>query len=274
MAITKKAVERHSNIKVVSGLKTGADLWEDAPTEFDTRVSLLSAWGDTGTGRSTLALTAPGPIAYLHAAEKIKGIVEPFAREKKIKLHGFAGVFTGSPQEISDQASAVWNKFKRMYYDAYSWARTIVIDTDTELWELLRLVYFGALKPESGRIDANWGPPNAEWRSLFKSFRAQDRTNLIVLGQAKDEYKVKKNANTGKDGMGERTGRLLRAGQKEVPYFSDVMLEMTKEDGTFMATVRKGWFRAEVEGDVFVDRDINFAGIMAAITETKSKEWR
>ncbi len=54
----------------------GKPEWEDAPTEFTRRSVVLEIYGDTGTGRTTLALTAPGTIAVLHAAEKLEGLFQ------------------------------------------------------------------------------------------------------------------------------------------------------------------------------------------------------
>lgn len=248
--------------------RRGEILWEDAPTEFTKRVSLAEVYGDPGTGKTTFALSAPGPIAYLHAAEKIDGVIQKFSREKKVRIYNFNGTFRGAPRDIAAQAQEVWKGLRAAWVDAFGWARTIVLDTHTEAWELIRVAYFGALKPEGGRIDANYGPVNAEWKSLLKHFRTQDRCNLILLGQTKEEYKT-----SPKSPMGERTGRTIRAGQKDVPYFADVILRMDKADGDFTATIEKGWFNGPMEGVPYMNEDVKWSTIMSAITETDPEEW-
>lgn len=248
----------------------GLVLWDDAPTEFVRRVSLTEIYGDTDTGKTTLALSAPGPIAFLHAAEKVDGVIQPFASDKKIRVHNFSGVFTGKPEEVARAGMKTWREFVAAWEDAWTWARTIIVDTHTEAWELIRIAYFGGYKPEKGRPDANYGPVNAEWRSLFKKFRAQDRCNLIVIGQTKDEYKESKGMDSK---LGQRTGRTIRAGQREVPYFADVILRMDRVGGDFTATVEKGWFHAELEGTPFVNEDVRFSNIMSFLTQTSEEEW-
>jgi len=271
MGINIKRGSATSTAATKSTTPRGLVLWDDAPTEFVRRVALTEIYGDTNTGKTTLALSAPGPIAFLHAAEKVDGVIQDFARQKKIRVHNFNGTFTGRPEDIARAAMEVWKGLVAAWDDAWGWARTIVVDTHTEAWELIRIAYFGGYKPEKGRPDANYGPVNAEWRSLFKKFRAQDRCNLIVIGQTKDEYKV---ASKGIDNkLGERTGKTIRAGQREVPYFADVVLRMSREGNDFVATVEKGWFHAELEGTPFINEDARYANIMGFLTQTREGEW-
>lgn len=249
-------------------------IWQDASATLTRRSVFVSVFGDTGSGRTTWALTAPGPIALLHTTEKIDGIVQPFYQ--KIGPNGdgtnglcdFGGVFSGGQKEIADQAKAKWSLFKTAWYDAFTWARTIIVDTDTEAYQLIRLAYFGGLKPTSGRIDVNYGPVNGEWLSVFKYFRQQDRTNVILIGQTSDEYRESK-----KGDMGQRTGRTIRSGHKSIPYMSDVIVRTSKEDGVFSGTIEKGWYNAGAEGLQLEDDMSTFPQIMSLITDTDPSEW-
>lgn len=250
-------------------------IWEDAPTEFVRRFTHMGIYGDTGTGRTSLALTAPGPIGLAHTAEKIDGVVQQHSKEKVIRVVNFGGVFSGSPQQIAEQANPKWEALKVAWNDGVdNWAKTVVMDTDTEAWEILRLARFGTLAPK-GRMDNLYGPVNAEWRGVIKRHRLTERCNVITIGQAKDEYIEKK---TDKGSMGQRTGRTVRAGQKEIPYMADVIVRTHKtyaDDGgvVFSAVIEKGWFNAFIEGmEVFGD-EVRFSYIMSLVTETDEEEW-
>lgn len=274
--VVRKAADRAADSKKQeSSLDQlrGKALWEEVSDEFNLRSVFMEVYGDTGTGRSTFALSAPGPIAYMNSLEKVKGIVEPIkAAGKMIRLHHFGQVTKkGGPKEVSAEAMVIWKRLREAWYDAFGWARTVVMDTHTEGWELVRNAYFGDLKPDGGRIDAMWGPVNAAWRSLFKHYRTQEKCNLIIIGQTKDEYKSDKKGK--KSGISERTGNTIRAGQKEIPYLVDVVVRTDKEDGSFSATIEKGWFNAAAEGTPFVDDEANFATVMAYITGTEPEEW-
>lgn len=245
--------------------------WEEGPAEFTRRCTFVHIYGDTGTGRTTLALTAPGPIGLAHAAEKIDGIVQRAVAVKKVRVVNFGGTFRGDAQTIADQAGPVWNRLAASWYDAIdNWASTVIMDTDTEGWELLRLARFGELNPK-GRTDSLYGPVNAEWRSMFKHFLTQQRCNVISIGQSKEEYIDK--VVQGKL-VSQRTGRTIRAGQKQIPILADVVLRTGRmDDGGFNVIVEKGWFNAHSEGMAFEGDDCNFPNIMSLITETDASEW-
>lgn len=251
----------------------GSSAWEDAPTEVTTRKVFMRIVGDTGTGRTKLALTAPGPVAFAHAGEKIEGVLQAAAKQQKIRVMNFGGSFAGTPQDIANQAGPTWNKLVAGAYDAIdNWARTFIIDTDTEAWELLRLARFGEMNPK-GRTDFLYGPVNAEWRSLFKRYRGQERCSVIAIGQTKEEY-VEKFMQGKKESA--RTGRTIQAGQKEMGFMADVVIRTSRdiENGDFIATITKGWFNAMTEGVEFRNEEIRFSNIMAMITETEESEWQ
>lgn len=252
---------------------TGAG-WSDAPTRFTRRCVFMSIYGETGTGRTTLALTAPGPIGLAHTAEKIDGIVQKFLDEKVIRLVNFGGTFRGDVKEIADQANPIWEGMKRAWYDGIdNWARTVVMDTDTEAWEMIRLARLGTVNPFNPSPHI-WGPINGEWRSLFKHYRGQERCSVIGIGQSKDEYKTK--IIKGKE-VSKATGRTIRAGQKEMGYMSDVIVRTYREivDGSpkFSAVIEKGWFNAHAEGMVLEGDEVRFSYIMSLITGLDEEEW-
>ena len=245
---------------------SGTVQWEEAPTTLTRKCVFMSIFGGTGSGRTSLALTAPGPIALIHAAEKLEGVVQPAAQEKEVRLHNFGGSFGGGPNEIAKAASKNIGEMKEAWTDAFSWARTIIVDTHTEAWELLRLARFGTLTPR-GHIASMYAPVNAEWSSLLKQFRGQSSTNVILIGQTRERYKNDK-----------ATGIMEQAGQKSVPYYSDVIIEtsrniMKKKEADFVATIKKGWWNAHTEGLEIEDEDISFSYLMSLISETEEEEW-
>lgn len=264
--IVKPKMATAAAAKVRSGSGSGFD-WEDAATEMTRRCVFMTVYGDTGTGRTSLALSAPGPIAFLHALEKIDGIIEQHAH--KIGPNGdgtggvynFGGVFIGNSEAITKQANEKWAKFKLAMDDAFGWARTIIVDTHTEAWELIRLARFGTLAPR-GQIAHMYGPVNNEWRSMWKQFRQQETTNVIAIGQIGEIYKNDK-----------ATGKYEQKGQREMGYMSDVIVRTEKEKGVFTATVEKGWFNAEAEGIPLEDDMTKFPGLMQWITNIDAEEW-
>lgn len=259
----------------------GSSDWEDAPDEITRRHIHMDIYGPEGTGRTSLALSAPGPVALINADEKIHGITQPHtAAGKRIRIATFGFVASNDLQDTANRASVVWNKVVGWSKDSRSWARSCIHDTSTETWEVLRLARFGTLKPE-GRMDNLYGPVNAEYRGLHKEFRLTDTTNLITIHQVKEKYK--EGVKDGKK-FSVATGTFVRAGMKEVGYWADVVIRTGKrveKDGTtvFTATIEKGWYNAMVEGTTFESTDlssgdISFPTIMELITGKDASEWR
>lgn len=245
--------------------------WIDAPTKLVSKCVFMEVYGDTGTGRTWLALTAPGPIAYLNAAEKWEGVLQAAARIKKIRYVDFAQQANRGPGKkrnraaIAKDASVNWYRLRDAWYDSFSWARTIVVDTHTDAWELLRITRFGGLTPETGRVDANYGPVNAEWLSMWKYFKSQNETNVIMIGQTKPEY-----TGGGKGKMGQATGLTVAAGQRNIPIMCDVRVRTNKDilnpAAGFSAEIIKGWYNAQSEGEELWNEDCTFSAVMGLVT--------
>lgn len=249
--------------------------WEQAPKLFTRRSGIvMEIWGPTGTGRTSLALTAPGPIAYIYFHEKIDGIVQKFANEKDIRMFKAGGVFRGDSDEIEKAAWASMQEFEAAYYDSFSFARTTIVDTHNEAWLLERLAEFGAPKPSKGQVKNNYGPVNNRWMSMLNMARSKaeskDMTNVIFIGQAEEEWKP--NAL----GFDSKTGRIVRmssSASNQVLLKSDVSIRTDKKDGNFTSTVLKGWWNADSEDSYLENSASTYSMLMGLITETDPREW-
>lgn len=245
--------------------------WEDAPTEFTKRSGVITEiWGPTGSGRTHLALTAPGPIAYIYFHEKMDGVIQKFAKQKTIRCIKAGGAFRGDEKEIQSAAWEAMEAYEAAYYDSFSWARTTILDTHNEAWYLERLAEFGAPKPSKGRVDKNYAAINNRWMSMLNMARTQERTNVILVGQVEDEWKDTP------DGFGKRTGKEVRVSttaSKQVLLKSDVSVRTDKKNGEFFSTIYKGWWNAESEDSILKNDMSTFAMIMGIVTETDPDEW-
>ena len=244
--------------------------WHPAPTEFTTRLAFLLIYGETSTGKTTLALSAPGPIALFTANEKIDGIVQPFAREKEVRIFNF-GLDAKDPAK---SAKSLWPVFKAAIADAQTWARTIVIDTDSEAYELVRYAVFGKLlqvKPY------HYEKVNTAWKAVLNPFRGLNKTcNLVAVSKIKEVYKNDKG-----------TGEMVPSGQKDMRFMADVVVrtrrgKRTKKGaGDYTVEIKKGWWNDEVTGeygeltgeDFFGTPRVSWAQLMGLVTETDEGEW-
>lgn len=259
--------------------------WSEITPEFTERCVFMDIIGVENCGKTTLALSAPGPVGVIHNGDKVRGVANKIVRENPGKVirdfkYGFAGTGVGTADK--PLAEPVWAKIKANYTAALTgWARTIVVDTGNAFWDMARLARFGVLTPKGNRMDALWGPVNHEMRSLLQTqFRAQTKCNVITIHQMGDEY-VDKPVNGEMRSV--KTGRFIRKGGfKEVPFIADVIVRMERTaEGGHQATITKGWFNTTVEGIPLTDdlmkqlgySGLNFSSIMAYITELPEDEW-
>jgi len=136
-------------------------------------------------GKTHLSLTAPGPIVTFNADIGLEGVVHKFLPQKEILVYNLA-VPNAKDRNVEKEATRVWEELE----DAVDCAlgnpsvRTIVFDTATEIWEIVRLAYFGKLtevKPH------HYAGVNAEFRRFLKRVFATDK-NLILNMKMKAEY--------------------------------------------------------------------------------------
>lgn len=258
-----------------------ADMWSDYGTEFTLRSTVAEIYGPTATGRSTLALSAPGPIAYFGAQETATGVINRYrSMGKVIRGHNFGGVFRGTPEEKAAQARAILRGLGEASIDAYRWARTVIYDTHTELHQLIRIAYFGALKPTGGRQERNWEPINAEWMAFVNAARQHaehDNVNTVFIGQADDEWV------DGDGGFPKKTGNQVRAtSHKSFPYKMSVVLrtDVDPDDRSYSFTIEKAAHNSGYVDKVYtneLDGEGNLSwtwgDVMGLITDTDAYEW-
>lgn len=292
MALGLKNTNTGVGVKPSQSSNAGA-LWEEVASVWTPRAVALTIYGDSDTGRSTLALTAPGPIAYLHGHEKIDEILERKRRETLIRAHKFGGNMRGSAEEIQKRAQEEIKRFELALSDAYTWARTIVIDTETRLWELYQLAKLGSMvraerdakDNKKGQliyqeINAAWGAMIQEYKDRLETPKQRDKatgtpgapiyTNLILICKTKDEYK--KDAQTGQTGA---TGRTVIAAQKNTWFFSDMVIRTQRKGDRFTGVIEKPWWNPDYRDYTLkgVDGELDFTYIMSTVTETDTSYW-
>jgi hypothetical protein len=170
-------------------------------------------------GKTHWAMTAPGPIAVVGLDTGTKEVAAKFLGQKQL-ICAYHKV-TGRLNDISktrDIAEKEWETVKESLIAAtdHPKIRTLVVDTGTEVHELLRLARFGKLEQV---LPHHYGPVNKEMRDLVK--RAYEREDLNVVWI----HKVKKQYKQNRKGEDSWTGEYDMAGYADIPYLVDVTLE-------------------------------------------------
>jgi hypothetical protein len=148
------------------------------------------------TGKTTLALTAPGPIAFLDIDIGAEGVVEKLDRKDIfMRQYRYAEDIRKNLLQIKEYANKIWMKFLNDYYelleasDSPNGPRTIVLDTATDFWNLCLNAHLGK---DVQMIPTDRTKANDAFGPMIKAAYAHS-ANLLLLHQMKPEFENKKN---------------------------------------------------------------------------------
>lgn len=174
-------------------------------------------------GKDHIALTAPKPLLLLDfdmGSEGVKGVKHPLVvRSKPFCFRPTEVSFTEEDEEkrskqIMEAAWPEYIRFRETYFKALRGpmmktpdgrklkAKTVVVDTGSEAWELMRFAEFGKV---TRVMPHHYTQVNSQMRDLVRAALESD-VNVIWLHQLKSEWKD--NA----EGKGRKTGVLDRSG--------------------------------------------------------------
>jgi len=185
--------------------------------------------GHAGNGKTHFGLTAPGGIAYFNLDKGLKGVLQKFVNDKKIYLHNInmpkpeTGVMFSEDkhgkakavtyqivkEEFVDQARKCWDQVVHLSRTAYNSKniKSIVYDTESAMWELIRLARFG----KTTQVEPyQYGPVNLEYSGLVEELCGSGK-NVIFLDRMKKTYMHEK-----------WTGKYERGGFGSLGYLADV----------------------------------------------------
>jgi len=222
---------------------------------------VLAVDGLQKRGKTRFALTAPRPIAYINLdrgfeASKDMDLTDVViadlsgAMQKVQPGKGKLGEDVLKPfKEEAEKALELI--VKRWNAALNAGVRTVVFDTATRWWEILRIARFGKIQQVSKE---HYGPVKAEFeRFLYGALGAS--SNVILNHRQRAEYQGEN-----------KTGRFERAGYGDVQYITHASVELTRvpfverADGDlgFRAIITDCATNPEADGEVLSNADINF----------------
>lgn len=177
---------------------------------------ILAIDGKEKVGKTRFCLTAPGPIAFFNIDLGTEGVLDVYCKEnpkKKVYIQTFH-VRMLEGKEGQDAALVVWQRLITAYRAVLGKVRTVVIDTSTELWDIVRLAAFGKLSQVKSH---HYGPVNSQFRDFIR-MAYDSNTNLILIHKLKDEYENDK-----------KTGRLVRGGFSDTGFMVQANATLSKD---------------------------------------------
>ena len=245
----------------------GTSFQPDQPKTAEQIVCSIEGRG--GHGKSHWACGAPGPIAFMDLDFNSSPVRQKFIDNGKEIWYAKYTISSSARRKIPTFATAAvrtWNQFQDDYFKALEQARTVVVDTASEAWELCRLAHF---LPEWGRIEKikshHYTPLNSNFRNLLRAGYESD-CNVVLTHKVKKQYK------------GENwSGKWERAGFGDIEFVCQVNLaafldERSKE---FKLQILKCTQNPSLVGEVLEAPMNTFSAVAQMVfPNSRAESWR
>lgn len=191
------------------------DRYRKATDDIKPRLIGLSD-GEPGSRKTSFWLEGPGPIVVFSLDQGLEGVVERYQHDKDIYVKEYEWLPTEETSQ--EDAQTLRNDFISDFEHAIQHARTVIIDKETDLWELFRYAEFGAPKDSP----LNYPALNQRYRRIINMPKATN-INFGCIDGMKDEWVPKINKKTGAQGAAS-SGARIRAGFKELDGLVHIVL--------------------------------------------------
>ena len=192
---------------------------------------MIGTDGLTNTGKTEFALSAPTPGIFIPIDRGFDGCLDnPNPPNSRMRDWGFKVIQAPlSTQSTQPEYLKYWKEFYGEFKRALDNpdCMTVVLDGDSDSWELQRLAEFGKLTQIPSIMYTN---VNAARRAMIA--RAWDSGKIIIAtNKVEDEYVVKTDAQgnpiVGSDGkeMRVKSGNLIRQGFKDQDYLWQIQIQ-------------------------------------------------
>lgn len=253
---------------------------------------MIGTEGQTNTGKTEFALSAPGPGIGIFLDRGFDGVLDN-PNPPSTRNPDFAFKVIQAPlatQAAQPDFLSYWKSFYEEYKKALANAdcRTLLLDGDSDSWELQRLAEFGKLTQIPPIMYTN---VNAARRAMIA--RAWDSGKIIIAtNKIKDEYVTKTddkgNPVTGNDGKEVRmkSGNLVRQGFDDQDYLWQIQIRHLYRPASYnkilKKTIPQAWGirilkckpNPPLQGEELWGNDCNFAGLVQmAYPHVALKEW-
>lgn len=222
----------------------------------DANIKVL-VWGESGSGKSRFALSAPNPLVV-----DLEGSTRLYANEFDFYK---AEVDVNNP-ESKNPATLVKNIIKEINNNLYSDRKTLVIDPLTDLLDCIENICAEEYQKQIGKkiTDLNavqktkWYAYRKETSRIILDKLKNTQMNLILIARSKNMWDTK-------------DGKLQPVGQTYdcldiVEYLMDIVINLEKTQEGIIAKVKKSRL-ANLPDILPVE---NFSSILEAIESTKA----
>lgn len=215
-----------------------------------------------GKGKTHFGLTMPGPIAVFNLDVGLDGVIQKFMPEKVMPVIPISVPYT------QDEAKLEVVKYEKAWEASLKArdVRSILIDTESELWELYRMAEFGQL---SGVMPYQYGPLNVKYAKMVRmALTIGMDKNVCFLRHFKPMYvNDKRTADYEPAGFGKL--------EKIVQVVGETWREDVDDGGSWHVTISKCRLNPDVDGQDYDGEMASFPWLGTFVFEgTGPDDWR
>jgi hypothetical protein len=224
---------------------------------------MLATEGWSESGKTEFAMSAPGPGVILSLDRGTDWLDNPHPPATRRNDFALKLIPRFMPHQVKQED---FQKNWMLYYELYLKAvnnpdcRTIIVDTDSDTWELQRLAEYGRVQ---GVMPLQYQTVNANRKAMWA--RAWDAGKIIIaINRLKDEYTKSVNKE-GKE-ITVPTGGEERQGWPDQEYLFGMQIRHFKnEHGQFGLKILKCKANSEWDGLELVGEDCNFKSLVNVV---------
>lgn len=221
---------------------------------------LIGTDGWSNTGKSEFTMSAPGPGIQLCLDRGYEAMLDnPNPPKSRRDDYAFKVIHVPLATQAEDFAR-YWKDFYAEYRKALDNkdARTVVIDGDSDSWELQRLAEFGKLTQIP---PIKYATVNASRRAMIA--RAFDSGKIVIFtNKLKDGYASQV---AGDKEVRVKTGTDERQGFADQDYLYQVQLRHLYKDGNFGVRIMRCKSDTSIQGMELWGEDCNFQSLVQTI---------
>lgn len=234
---------------------------------------LVGTDGWSGTGKTEFACSAPGPGIVLCLDRDFESMLDnPNPPGSRQDNYAFKTIKVPLATQLPTNRDylAYWQEFYAYYKKALDNpdCRTVVIDGDSDSWELQRLAEFGKLTQVPPIL---YTQVNAARRAMIA--RAWDSGKIVICtNKLKEGYESKMDSANRE--VRTKTGRDERQGFNDQDYLFQMQLRHFHRDGKFGVKIVKCKADTTLVGMELVGEDCNFAALVQVVyPQVPLEEW-
>lgn len=224
---------------------------------------IIASVGGPGSGKTQFALTAPGPIVLQSLDWGHEGVIDKFHDKKEIRVVDYDWSPSKEDEQtdgFKDKAIEMRDRFIADYLVACQFARSVIWDKETDVWNLFRYAEFGTPKAD---VPRDFDRVNQLMRK-YVNWPKKLAINMCFIEDVRDEW-VSQN---------KKSGGVKRAGFRELEGLVHVDLFHYREGGKFYTTVNKarGAGSDTVQDKTFENLSFQMLGMMI-FPDSDDSDW-